>query len=195
MREIAIKRTTKETDINLTLNLDGSGKHKIDTDCGFLNHMLELFTAHGKFDLIVTCKGDTEVDYHHTVEDIAIVLGQAFEKALGDKRGITRYGSMLLPMDEALLMVAVDISGRTCLCYDLQIPSQKIGDFDTELVKEFFLGFARACPCSLHIKQLAGENSHHIVEGAFKAFARTLKQAVSIDEKYANEIPSTKGML
>ncbi len=195
MRDIAIKRTTKETDINLTLNLDGSGKHKIDTDCGFLNHMLELFTAHGKFDLIVTCKGDTEVDYHHTVEDIAIVLGQAFEKALADKRGITRYGSMLLPMDEALLMVAVDISGRTCLCYDLQIPSQKIGDFDTELVKEFFLGFARACPCSLHIKQLAGENSHHIVEGAFKAFARTLKQAVSIDEKYANEIPSTKGML
>ena len=193
MRTYEISRKTAETDIQLSLNLDGTGKSSIDTGCGFLNHMLTLFAAHGKFDLTVKCLGDTDVDDHHSVEDIGIVLGQAFQAALGDKRGITRYGSFLLPMDEALIQTAVDISGRSCLCYGLEIPTQKIGTFDTELVEEFFLAFTRNCPMSLHILQLAGKNSHHIVEGTFKSVARSLKAAVTLDG--SNEIPSTKGVL
>ena len=193
MRTCEITRKTAETDITLALNLDGTGKSSIDTGCGFLNHMLTLFAAHGKFDLTVNCAGDTDVDDHHSVEDIGIALGQAFQGALGDKRGITRYGSFLLPMDEALIQTAVDISGRSCLCYGLEIPTEKIGTFDTELVEEFFLGFTRNCPMSLHIRQLAGKNSHHIVEGAFKSVSRSLKAAVALDG--SNEIPSTKGVL
>ena len=193
MRTCEITRKTAETDITLTLNLDGTGKNSIDTGCGFLNHMLTLFAAHGKFDLTVNCVGDTDVDDHHSVEDIGIALGQAFQEALGDKRGITRYGSFLLPMDEALIQTAVDISGRSCLCYGLEIPTEKIGTFDTELVEEFFLGFTRNCPMSLHIRQLAGKNSHHIVEGAFKSVSRSLKAAVALDG--SNDIPSTKGVL
>ena len=193
MRTYETKRKTAETDITLSLNLDGTGKSSIDTGCGFLNHMLTLFASHGRFDLTVKCAGDVDVDDHHSVEDIGIVLGQAFQAALGDKRGITRYGSFLLPMDEALIQTAVDISGRSCLCYGLEIPTQKIGTFDTELVEEFFLAFTRNCPMSLHIRQLAGKNSHHIVEGAFKSVARSLKAAVALDG--TNEIPSTKGVL
>ena len=193
MRTYEITRKTAETDIQLSLNLDGTGKCSIDTGCGFLNHMLTLFAAHGKFDLTVKCVGDTEVDDHHSAEDIGIVLGQAFQAALGDKRGITRYGSFLLPMDEALILTAVDISGRSCLCYGLEIPTQKIGTFDTELVEEFFLAFTRNCPMSLHIRQMAGKNAHHIVEGAFKSVARSLKAAVALDG--TNDIPSTKGVL
>ena len=193
MRTCEITRKTAETDITLTLNLDGTGKSSIDTGCGFLNHMLTLFAAHGKFDLTVNCVGDTDVDDHHSVEDIGIALGQAFQEALGDKRGITRYGSFLLPMDEALIQTAVDISGRSCLCYGLEIPTEKIGTFDTELVEEFFLAFTRNCPMSLHIRQLAGKNAHHIVVGAFKSVARSLKAAVALDG--TNEIPSTKGVL
>lgn len=193
MRTCEITRKTAETDITLTLNLEGTGKSSIDTGCGFLNHMLTLFAAHGKFDLTVSCVGDTDVDDHHSVEDIGIALGQAFQGALGDKRGITRYGSFLLPMDEALIQTAVDISGRSCLCYGLEIPTEKIGTFDTELVEEFFLGFTRNCPMSLHIRQLAGKNSHHIVEGAFKSVSRSLKAAVALDG--SNDIPSTKGVL
>lgn len=195
MRQAVIDRKTAETDISLKLNLDGSGKSTIATGCGFLDHMLTLFASHGKFDLEVTCKGDINVDDHHTVEDIGICLGQAFSQALGDKRGITRYGSFLLPMDEALIMTAIDISGRSYLCYGLTIPSQKIGTFDTELVEEFFLAFTRQCPMSLHIRQLDGKNSHHIVEGCFKSVAHSLKVAVAVDAQYANEIPSTKGVL
>jgi len=193
MRNSEISRRTAETDIVLSLDLDGTGNSSIDTGCGFLNHMLTLFASHGRFDLAVKCLGDTEVDDHHSAEDIGIVLGQAFQAALGDKRGITRYGSHLLPMDEALILTAVDISGRACLCYGLEIPTQKIGSFDTELVEEFFLGFTRNCPMSLHIRQLAGKNAHHIVEGAFKSVARSLKAAVALDG--TNEIPSTKGVL
>ena len=193
MRVSEIQRNTAETQIQLSLNLDGTGKSEIDTGVGFLNHMLTLFAAHGKFDLSVSCNGDTEVDDHHSVEDIGICLGQAFQTALGDKRGITRYGSFLLPMDEALILTAVDISGRSCLCYGLEIPTQKIGTFDTELVEEFFLGFTRNCPMSLHLRQLAGTNAHHIVEGAFKSVGRALKAAVALDG--TNEIPSTKGVL
>ena len=193
MRTYELTRKTAETDIFLSLNLDGTGKSSIDTGCGFLNHMLTLFAAHGKFDLTVKCAGDTDVDDHHSVEDIGIVLGQAFQTALGDKRVITRYGSFLLPMDEALIQTAVDISGRSCLCYGLEIPTEKIGTFDTELVEEFFLAFTRNCPMSLHIRQLAGKNSHHIVEGAFKSVARSLKAAVALDG--TNDIPSTKGVL
>ena len=193
MRVSEITRNTAETRISLTLNLDGTGKADIDTGVGFLNHMLTLFAAHGKFDLTVKCAGDVEVDDHHSVEDIGICLGQAFQAALGDKRGITRYGSFLLPMDEALILSAVDISGRSCLCYGLDIPTEKIGTFDTELVEEFFLGFVRNCPMSLHLRQLAGKNAHHIVEGAFKSVGRALKAAVALDG--TNEIPSTKGVL
>ena len=193
MRNCEISRKTAETDIRLSLNLDGTGKSSIDTGCGFLNNMLTLFAAHGKFDLTVKCVGDTHVDDHHSAEDIGIVLGQAFQAALGDKRGITRYGSFLLPMDEALIQTAVDISGRSCLCYGLEIPTEKIGTFDTELVEEFFLAFTRNCPMSLHIRQLAGRNSHHVVEGAFKSVARSLKEAVALDG--TNDIPSTKGVL
>ena len=193
MRTCEVNRKTAETDIQLSLNLDGTGQSSIDTGCGFLNHMLTLFAAHGKFDLTVRCAGDTEVDDHHSVEDIGICLGTAFREALGDKRGITRYGSMLLPMDEALILCAVDISGRSCLVFALDIPTEKIGTFDTELVEEFFLAFVRNCPMSLHVKQLAGRNSHHIVEGAFKAAARALKTAAAADG--SDEIPSTKGVL
>ena len=193
MRTCKMTRKTAETDICLELNLDGAGKSSIDTGVGFLNHMLTLFAAHGKFDLTVVCRGDTEVDDHHSVEDIGICLGQAFAAALGDKRGITRYGSFLLPMDEALILCAVDLSGRSCLCDELEIPTQKIGTFDTELVEEFLLGFVRSCPMSLHLRQLAGKNAHHIVEGAFKGLGRALKQAVALDG--SGEIPSTKGVL
>ena len=193
MRISEIQRNTAETKISLKLNLDGRGKSDVDTGVGFLNHMLTLFATHGRFDLSVTCSGDTDVDDHHSVEDIGICLGQAFQAALGDKRGITRYGSFLLPMDEALILSAVDISGRSCLCYELEIPTEKIGTFDTELVEEFFLGFVRNCPMSLHLRQLAGKNAHHIVEGAFKSVGRALKAAVALDG--SNEIPSTKGVL
>ncbi len=195
MRTSEINRKTAETDIKLTLNLDGKGESKIDTGCGFLNHMLTLFAKHGRFDLDVTCKGDVEVDYHHTVEDIGICLGMAFAQALGDKKGIIRYGNTILPMDEALILSAVDISGRTYLNYQLDVPTAKVGDFDTELCEEFFFAFVRNCPCSLHIKKLDGTNSHHIIEGAFKSVARTLKTAVKIDPEFADEIPSTKGVL
>lgn len=195
MRTAEITRNTAETKISLSLNLDGTGKNQVATGCGFMDHMLNLFASHGRFDLSVSCNGDTWVDDHHTVEDVGICLGKAFSEALGDKRGITRYGSFLLPMDEALIMTAADISGRSCLCYDLQIPTQKIGTFDTELVEEFFLAFVRNCPMSLHIRKLAGSNSHHIVEGCFKSVARTLKQAIKIDNEFADEIPSTKGVL
>lgn len=193
MRAYEMSRKTAETDIFLSLNLDGTGKSSIDTGCGFLNHMLTLFAAHGKFDLTVKCTGDVDVDDHHSVEDIGICLGQAFQNALGDKCGITRYGSFLLPMDEALILSAVDISGRSCLCFGLEIPTEKIGTFDTELVEEFFLAFTRNCLMSLHLRQLAGKNAHHIVEGAFKSVARALKAAVALDG--SNEIPSTKGVL
>ena len=193
MRTAEITRKTAETDIMLTLNLDGTGKSQIKTQVGFLDHMLTLFAAHGKFDLAVTCQGDTWVDDHHSAEDIGICLGQAFEQARGDKRGITRYGSVLLPMDEALIQTAVDISGRSYLGFGLEIPTEKIGSFDTELVEEFWLAFVRQCPMSLHIRQLAGKNSHHIVEGCFKSVARSLKIAVASDG--TNDIPSTKGVL
>ena len=193
MRTAEIVRKTAETDIMLTLNLDGTGKSAVKTGVGFLDHMLTLFAAHGKFDLTVTCQGDTWVDDHHSAEDIGICLGQAFQSALGDKRGITRYVSFLLPMDEALIQTAVDISGRSHLGYGLEIPTEKIGTFDTELVEEFWLAFVRQCPMSLHIRQLAGKNAHHIVEGSFKSVARSLKIAVKLDG--SNEIPSTKGVL
>ena len=193
MRTAEIIRKTAETDIMLTLNLDGTGKSTVKTGVGFLDHMLTLFAAHGKFDLTVTCQGDTYVDDHHSAEDIGICLGKAFSEALGDKRGITRYGSFLLPMDEALIQTAVDISGRSFLGYGLEIPTEKIGTFDTELVEEFWLAFVRQCPMSLHILQLAGKNSHHIVEGCFKSVARSLRIAVKSDG--TDEIPSTKGVL
>lgn len=195
MRIAEINRKTNETDIKLSLNLDGTGKSEINTGCGFLDHMLTLFARHGGFDLAVSCKGDTYVDYHHTTEDIGIALGDAFKSALGDMRGITRYGSFILPMDEALIMTAVDISGRAHLSYDLTIPAQKVGDFDTELAEEFYLGFVRHAAVTLHIKELSGTNSHHIIEGAFKSVARSLAAAVKIDENRKDEIPSTKGVL
>ena len=195
MRTASIDRKTNETDIKMTLNLDGEGKANINTGCGFLDHMLTLFAKHGRFDLDVTCNGDTEVDYHHTAEDIGIVLGQCFNKALGDKKGIVRYGNMILPMDEALILSAVDISGRSYLKCTFFGLTEKVGDFDTELVEEFFLAFVRNAELTLHIKQFDGENTHHIIEGAFKSVARSLKDAVSIDQKFSNEIPSTKGVL
>ena len=195
MREAKIERATKETDIKLSLNLDGKGENEINTGCGFLDHMLTLFASHGGFDLAVECKGDTQVDYHHSAEDIGICLGKAFAKALGDAKGIYRYGNMMLPMDEALILCALDISGRDCLVYRLEIPAEKVGDFDTELVEEFFAAFVRHAKICLHLRQLDGRNSHHIIEGAFKAFAHALQDAVSIDPKKADQIPSTKGML
>ena len=195
MRTATITRKTAETDINLNLNLDGSGVSTIETGCGFLDHMLTLFARHGRFNITLCCKGDTYVDDHHTAEDIGIALGQAFAQALGDKRGITRYADTILPMDEALILTAVDISGRSYLAYDLQIPTQKAGTFDTELVEEFWLAFTRNAGVTLHIRQMAGCNSHHIIEGAFKSAARSLKAAVAIDSAYFDEIPSTKGVL
>ena len=195
MRIAEIKRTTAETDISLELNLDGTGASDIQTGCGFLDHMLTLFARHGRFDLNVTCQGDTYVDDHHTVEDIGIALGQAFAIALGDKKGIKRYGDIVLPMDESLILTAVDLSGRGLLGYALDIPTEKVGSFDTELVEEFWLGFVRNAACTLHIRQLAGTNSHHIIEGAFKSAGRSLKEAVAIDAAFADEIPSTKGVL
>ena len=195
MRQTEIKRKTNETDIELYLNLDGNGTSNIDTGCGFLNHMLMLFARHAGYDLNVKCVGDTDVDYHHTVEDIAIVLGKAFNEALGDKKGIYRYGDIILPMDEALILCAVDISGRGESYYDLKIPAYKVGDFDTELTEEFLRAFARDAGVTLHTKQLAGVNSHHIIEGAFKALARALAKATAIDENNKNKVPSTKGVL
>ena len=195
MRTAAMNRTTAETDISLTLELDGTGVSQVDTGCGFLDHMLTLFARHGRFDLQVTCKGDTYVDDHHTVEDIGICLGDAFAQALGEKRGIRRYGSSILPMDEALLLTAVDISGRGMLCYGLDIPTEKVGTFDTELTEEFLVAFTRRADMTVHVRQLAGSNSHHIIEGMFKSLARTLREAASIDPDFANEIPSTQGVL
>lgn len=195
MRSAEIIRKTNETDITLSLNLDGKGESEINTGCGFLDHMLTLFSRHGRFDLKVFCEGDTYVDYHHTVEDVGIVLGEAFKKALSDMRGITRYGSFILPMDETLILSAVDISGRSYINYGLEIPSYRVGDFDTELTEEFFASFVRHAGITLHIKQLDGSNSHHIIEGTFKSVARSLKAAVAVDKDFANEIPSTKGVL
>lgn len=195
MRTAEIKRTTAETDIFLSLNLDGAGVSDCRTGCGFLDHMLTLLARHGRFDLTVKCKGDTQVDYHHTAEDIGICLGKAFAQAIGDKKGITRYGSTTLPMDEALILSAVDISGRGGCYYSLEIPTQKVGDYATELDQEFWIAFAQNAGITLHIRQLAGRNSHHIIEGAFKSVARSLKAAVAIDACFANEVPSTKGML
>lgn len=195
LRRYTIARKTAETDIAVSLGLDGTGSSEIQTGVGFLDHMLTLFAKHGRFDLTVTCQGDTQVDDHHSVEDIGIALGQAFARALGDKKGINRYGSCLLPMDEALVLVAVDFSGRDTLRYGLEIPTEKVGTFDTELVKEFFMAFVRNAGLTLHIRQFDGENSHHIIEAAFKGFGRALRQAVAIDEAFRDEIPSTKGVL
>lgn len=195
MRTSVMNRITKETDIKLTLNVDGVGKYRNDTGCGFLNHMLDLFAKHGSFDLDVVCRGDVEVDDHHTVEDIGIALGEAFLEALGDKCGIARYGDIILPMDEALVMCAVDISGRGSLGFAVELPTEKVGEFDTQLVKEFFLALSRSMGISLHFRMLAGENSHHIIEACFKGVGRALRQAVMIDEKHKYDIPSTKGTL
>ncbi len=195
MRTAKLRRTTGETDVAVVLDLDGTGKSEISTGCGFLDHMLTLFARHGRFDLTVQAKGDTWVDDHHTVEDVGITLGDAFARALGEKRGVTRYGSTILPMDEALILTAVDLSGRGLLCYDLDIPTEKVGTFDTQLAGEFFAAFARRADLTLHVKQLAGTNSHHIIEGAFKSLARSLRTAVAIDPAAAGEVPSTKGVL
>ena len=195
MREAEIIRKTGETDITLKLLLDGKGASEINSGCGFLDHMLTLFAKHAGYDLSVTCKGDVEVDYHHTTEDIGIALGKAFFESLGDKKGITRYGDIILPMDETLIMAAVDISGRDYVAMQLNIPAEKVGDFDTELCEEFWLAFVREAKLTLHVTQLAGKNAHHIIEGVFKAVARALGQATKIDVNRANEIPSTKGVL
>ena len=195
MRTSEIKRKTAETDIALSLNLDGTGISSVQTGCGFLDHMLSLFASHGRFDLTLSCKGDTYVDYHHTVEDVGIALGEAFYAALGDKRGIHRYGDTVLPMDEALILTAVDFSGRAFLGYLVELPTEKVGDFDTELCEEFWYGFVRKAECALHIRMLSGRNSHHIIEGIFKSAARTLREAVAVDAAFADEIPSTKGVL
>ncbi len=195
MREARVERKTAETEIRLTLNLDGRGRSRVDTGCGFLDHMLTLFAAHGRFDLEATCVGDTWVDYHHTVEDVGIALGEAFHEALGDKKGIHRYGDTILPMDEALILTAVDFSGRSFLGYRMKLPTEKVGDFDTELGEEFWQGFCRKAECALHFQMLSGANSHHILEGSFKSMARSLREAVAIDADFAGEIPSTKGVL
>ena len=195
MRTSTIKRNTEETKIELSLNLDGKGESKIDTGCGFFDHMLTLFSKHAKIDLAVTCKGDINVDYHHTVEDVGIVLGKALLEALGDKKGINRYADTILPMDESLILTALDISGRSFLGFDVVFPTQKIGDFDTELVEEFFMALTRCAEITLHIKKMAGENSHHIAEGIFKSFARSLRTAIAIDENFKDQLPSTKGVL
>ena len=207
MRKSEIKRKTAETNIELSLDIDGSGKYDIDTGSGFFNHMLELFTRHGRFNMTVRCEGDSDVDYHHTVEDIGIVMGQAFKEALGDKKGIRRYGSMLLPMDETLMLVALDISGRSYLVYDVEFKAMKVfddsdetktvmaGSFDSELAEEFLVAFSRELGLTLHVKKMHGTNTHHIIEATFKGLARALKEAVSIDPEFADEIPSTKGSL
>lgn len=195
MRTAQISRKTGETDINLKINLDGQGASKIQTGCGFLDHMLTLFAKHGRFDLDVTCFGDKEVDFHHSTEDIAICLGQAFNKALGDKKGITRYANIILPMDEALILCAVDVSGRSFLVKELDIKASKVGDFDTELIDEFLVAFSSNANITLHVRQLAGSNAHHILEAVFKALARTLRSAVAIDQEAKGEVPSTKGVL
>ena len=195
MRCADINRKTAETDIALTLNLDGSGNAQVKTGCGFLDHMLTLLAKHSRFDLTVTCQGDTWVDDHHSVEDVGIALGQAFFQALGEKKGINRYGDTYLPMDEALVLSAVDISGRAYLGYELPLPYQKIGNFDTELIEEFFLAFVRNAMVTLHIRRIEGRNSHHIAEAAFKSVGRTLKEAVAIDPAFADDVPSTKGVL
>ncbi|WP_270520858.1 imidazoleglycerol-phosphate dehydratase HisB [Enterococcus asini] len=195
MRQAEITRNTSETKITCQLTIDGSGQHQIQTKIGFLDHMLELFTRHGRFDLTLVCDGDIEVDGHHTTEDVAIVIARAFSECLGDRRGILRYGSMLLPMDEALILAALDISGRGMACLELDIPAAQIGSFDTELVEEFFVAFARELGAAIHLQQLAGKNSHHIVEGCFKGFGRALAQAVAINPNAPEEIPSTKGTI
>ena len=195
MRNSVVKRKTGETDISLQLNLDGKGNSEIASGCGFLDHMLTLFAKHAGYDLAVSCKGDVEVDYHHSVEDIGIALGKAFYEALGDKRGIVRYGDIILPMDETLIMAAVDISGRDYISFRLDIPAEKVGDFDTELCEEFWMAFVREAKLTLHVTQLAGKNTHHIIEGTFKAVARALGKATATDEKRKDEIPSTKGVL
>lgn len=195
MRNALIDRKTAETDINLSLELDGMGKSSIDTGCGFLDHMLTLFASHGRFDLEVSCKGDTYVDYHHSVEDIGIALGTAFKEALGDKKGIHRYGDTVLPMDESLILTAVDFSGRSFLGYDMDPLTEKVGDFDTELAEEFWMGFVRQAECAVHIRRLSGKNTHHILEGSFKSMGRSLRMAVAIDPEFKDEIPSTKGVL
>lgn len=195
MRTYEISRKTKETDIYLKINLDGTGESQIDTGCGFFDHMLTLFAKHSRFDLTVKCVGDVKVDYHHTVEDVGIVLGTAIKNALGDKRGITRYGNCILPMDEALILSAVDVSGRSFLCYGLKPRAKKVGDFDVELSEEFFISFSSNAGITLHLQQLAGKNTHHVLEGAFKSVARSMKQACKIDAELLGEIPSTKGVL
>ncbi len=195
MRETSINRKTAETDIALSLNLDGSGKAEVRSGCGFLDHMLTLLAKHGGLDLSVKCVGDTEVDFHHTTEDIGICLGQAFRKALGDKVGIRRYASTVLPMDEALIMSALDVSGRAYFVCELDIKSPRVGDFDTELVHEFWQAFAANAGVTLHIRQLAGFNAHHVIEGVFKSVGRSLREACSIDEKFKDSVPSTKGAL
>lgn len=195
MRTAKIERKTAETDIILEINLDGTGNSEISTGCGFLDHMFTLFAKHGRFDLNISCKGDVEVDYHHSAEDIGICLGKAFAEALCDMKGIERYADIILPMDEALVLCATDISGRAHLEFDAEFPTEKVGDFDCELVEEFLFAFVRNANITLHIKKLAGRNSHHIAEGIFKALARVLSKAVCINEKYKNEIPSTKGVL
>ena len=194
-RKISLERNTAETKISLSIDLDGTGKYQVDTGCGFLNHMLELFARHGRFDLTLKCDGDTQVDYHHTTEDIGIAMGQAILEALGDKKGIRRYGSFLLPMDETLVMTALDLSGRSYLVMDVEIPTEKVGDFDTELVKEFMIALSSNSRMTLLFKMFHGENSHHIIEAMFKGLGRSLGEAVSIDERYRDEIPSTKGVL
>lgn len=195
MRTASIKRDTRETQISLSLDLDGTGRSQIATGVGFLDHMLELFARHGDFDLTVACHGDTQVDGHHSVEDVGICLGQAFAQALGDKRGICRYGQCLLPMDETLVLIAVDLSGRDYLGWSVTLPSPRVGDFGTELAQEFWLAFVRNCPGSLHIRQMAGENTHHILEAVFKGAGRALRMAAAMDENHRDEIPSTKGVL
>ena len=195
MRNATIGRVTAETSISLALELDGKGESKIESGCGFLDHMLTLFARHGGFNLNLECKGDTYVDYHHTAEDVGICLGQALAEALGDKRGIVRYGAETLPMDETLILAALDLSGRAGLYYDMNIPTEKVGTFDTELAEEFWWAFVRNAACTLHLRKLAGSNSHHIIEGQFKAVARALRRAVSVDTAFAEDIPSTKGVL
>ena len=194
-RDVTVERNTAETQITLTLDLDGTGRYLVETGCGFLNHMLELFARHGRFDLTVTATGDIEVDYHHLAEDLGITLGQAMAKALGEMRGITRYGNFLLPMDETLVLCAVDLSGRCTLGWQVNCPSQRVGDFDVECAKEFWYGFARSVPATVHFVPMAGDNTHHILEACFKGMARALSAAVKVDAAYADEIPSTKGLL